>query len=67
MSTSPAEQPGSGIVTFTQQGDRALDRLAADLVDHCDGSIASNRSAIGRKLSASLYVGRMMSVFDMLV
>ena len=32
-----------------------------------DGSIASNRSAIGRKLSASLYVGRMMSVFDMLV
>ena len=41
MSTSPAEQPGSGIVTFTQEGERALDRLAADLVDHCDGSAAS--------------------------
>ena len=36
MSTSPAEQPGSGIVTFTQQGDRALDRLAADLVDRLE-------------------------------
>ena len=54
MSTSPAEQPGSGIVTFTQQGDRALDRLAADLVDHCDGSIASIADVLEQVLSADI-------------
>ncbi|MEI2714637.1 MAG: hypothetical protein V9G04_15410 [Nocardioides sp.] len=54
MSTSPAEQPGSGIVTFTQQGDRALDRLAADLVDHCDGSTASIADILERVLSADI-------------
>ena len=54
MSTSPAEQPGSGIVTFTQQGDRALDRLAADLVDPCDGSIASIADVLEQVLSADI-------------
>lgn len=56
MSTSPAEQPGSGsgIVTFTQQGDRALDRLAADLVDHCDGSTASITDILEHVLSADI-------------
>lgn len=54
MSTSPAEQPGPGIVTFTQQGDRALDRLAADLVDHCDGSTASIADILDRVLSADI-------------
>ena len=54
MSTSPAEQPGSGIVTFTQQGDRALDRLAADLVDHCDGSTASIADILEQVLSADI-------------
>jgi hypothetical protein len=54
MSTSPAGQPGSGIVTFTQQGDRALDRLAADLVDHCDGSTASIADILEHVLSADI-------------
>jgi hypothetical protein len=54
MSTSPAEQPGSGIVTFTQQGERALDRLAADLVDHCDGSTASIADILEQVLSADV-------------
>jgi hypothetical protein len=54
MSTSPAEQPGSGIVTFTQQGDRALDRLAADLVDYCDGSISSIADVLEQVLSADI-------------
>ncbi|ABL81797.1 MULTISPECIES: hypothetical protein [unclassified Nocardioides] len=54
MSTSPAEKPGSGIVTFTQQGDRALDRLASDLVDHCDGSAASIADILEQVLSADI-------------
>jgi hypothetical protein len=54
MSTSSAEQPGSGIVTFTQQGDQALDRLAADLVAHCDGSTASIADILQRVLSADI-------------
>lgn len=54
MSTSPAEQPGSGIVTFTQQGDQALDRLAADLVDQCDGSTASIADILEQVLSADI-------------
>ncbi|GAB6986636.1 hypothetical protein [Nocardioides pyridinolyticus] len=54
MSTSPAEQSGSGIVTFTQQGDRALDRLAADLVDHCDGSAASIADILEQVLLADI-------------
>ena len=41
MSTSPAERPDPGLVTFTARGNDALDRLAADLVDQCDGSTAS--------------------------
>ena len=54
MSTSSAEQPGSGIVTFTQQGDQALDRLAAALVAHCDGSTASIADILERVLSADI-------------
>jgi hypothetical protein len=54
MRTSPAEQPGSDIVTFTQQGDRALDRLAADLVDHCDGSAGSIADILEQVLSADI-------------
>ena len=54
MSTSSADQPGSGIVTFTQEGDRALDHLAADLVDHCDGSTASIADILEHVLSADI-------------
>lgn len=54
MSTSPAKQPGPGIVTFTQQGERALDRLAADLVDHCDGSTPSIADILEQVLSADI-------------
>ena len=54
MSTSPEKQPGPGIVTFTQQGNRVLDRLAADLVDHCDGSTASIAEILEQVLSADI-------------
>lgn len=54
MSTSPAEQPVPGLVTFTQQGDRALDRLAADLVDPCDGSPASIADILEQVLSTDI-------------
>ena len=54
MSTSPAEQPDPGLVTFTPQGDHALDRLAADLVDHCDGSTASIADVLEKVLSADI-------------
>jgi hypothetical protein len=54
MSTSPAEQQNSGIVTFTQQGDRAIDRLASELVDHCDGSTASVADILEQVMSADI-------------
>ncbi len=54
MSTSPAEQPTPGLVTFTQQGDRALDRLAADLAEQCDGSTASIADILDQVLSADI-------------
>ncbi len=54
MSTSPAEQQNSGIVTFTQQGDWAIDRLASELVDHCDGSTASVADILEQVLSADI-------------
>lgn len=54
MSTSPAEKPTPGVVTFTAQGDRALDRLAAGLVDACDGSPASIADVLERVLSADI-------------
>jgi hypothetical protein len=54
MSTSPAEQPAPGLVTFTAEGNHALDRLAADLVDQCDGSTASIADILDRVLSADI-------------
>lgn len=54
MGTSTAEQPGPGIVTFTAQGNYALDRLAADLVDQCDGSPASIADILGQVMSANI-------------
>lgn len=54
MSTSPAENPTPGVVTFTAQGNRALDRLAAGLVDDCDGSPASIADVLERVLSADI-------------
>lgn len=54
MSTSPAEKPAPGVVTFTAQGNRALDRLAAGLVDACDGSPASIADVLERVLSADI-------------
>ena len=54
MSTSPAEKPTPGVVTFTAQGNRALDRLAAGLVDACDGSPASIADVLERVLSADI-------------
>lgn len=38
MNTSPTENRVFGIVTFTERGDAALERLAEALVAGCDGS-----------------------------
>jgi hypothetical protein len=54
MSTSPAEDPVPGIVTFTDRGDAALDRLAAALVADCDGSTASIADILEQVLSADI-------------
>lgn len=54
MKTSPAEQQDPGIVTFTQQGDRAIDRLASELIDHCNGSTASVADILEQVLSADI-------------
>ena len=54
MSTSPAENPVPGVVTFTARGDVALDHLAAALVAECDGSPASIADILERVLEADI-------------
>lgn len=54
MSTSPADDRVADLVTFTAQGDRALDRLAAELVNQSDGSLASIANILDRVLSADI-------------
>lgn len=54
MSTSPAEQPAPGLVAFTAQGNRVLDRLAAELVDQFDGSAGSIAEILDHVLSANI-------------
>lgn len=54
MSTSPAEDPVSGVVTFTARGDAALDELAAALVAGCDGSPASVADILEQILQADI-------------
>ena len=38
MSTSPHQDPVSGVVAFTARGEAALDELAATMAAQCDGS-----------------------------
>ena len=54
MSTSSGDRERPGVVTFTAQGERALDRLAARMVDGCDGSPASIADILERVLSADV-------------
>ena len=54
MSTSPAEGPVPGIVTFTDRGNAALDQLAEALVADCDGSPASIADILEQVLSADI-------------
>lgn len=54
MSTYPAEKPVPGVVTFTAQGNRALDRLAANLVEECDGSPTRIADILEQVLSVDL-------------
>jgi hypothetical protein len=53
MSTYPPAKPIPGI-TFTPQGNRALDRMAAGLVGDCDGSPASIADILEQVLSADI-------------
>ncbi|KRF19257.1 hypothetical protein ASG90_20975 [Nocardioides sp. Soil797] len=54
MSTSPAENPVPGVVTFTARGNAALDQLAAALAADCDGSPTSIADILGRVLEADI-------------
>jgi hypothetical protein len=54
MSTSPAENPVPGVVTFTARGNAALDQLADALAAECDGSPTSIADLLGRVLEADI-------------
>src|SRR5690606_27261073 len=54
MSTSPAENPVPGVVTFTARGNAALDELADALAAECDGSPASIADLLERVLEADI-------------
>ena len=54
MSTSPAENPVPGVVTFTARGNAALDQLAEALVAGCDGSPTSIADILERVLEAEV-------------
>ena len=54
MSTSPAENPVPGVVTFTARGNAALDQLADALAAECDGSPASIADLLERVLEADV-------------
>ncbi len=58
MSTSPASDPtpdpGPGVVTFTAQGEQALDDLASRLAAECDGSTESITSLLEQVLTTDV-------------
>lgn len=54
MSTSQAENPVPGVVTFTARGDAALDRLTDALVAECDGSPGGIADILERVLDADV-------------
>ena len=54
MSTSPADNPVPGVITFTAQGNAALDQLAASLAAQCDGSPASIADVLQQVLEADI-------------
>lgn len=58
MSTSPASDPtpdpGPGVVTFTAEGERALDDLASRLVAECDGTTESITSILEQVLTTDV-------------
>ncbi|MCK5929172.1 MAG: hypothetical protein KAG80_13340 [Nocardioides sp.] len=54
MSTSPAENPVPGVVTFTARGNAALDQLAEALAADCDGSPTSIADILKRVLEADV-------------
>ncbi|MDP3893322.1 hypothetical protein [Nocardioides sp.] len=54
MSTSPAENPVPGVVTFTARGNAALDRLAEALTAECDGTPTSIADILERVLEADI-------------
>lgn len=54
MSTSPAENPGPGVLIFTACGNAALDHLAASLAAECDGSPTSIADLLAQVLEADI-------------
>lgn len=54
MSTSSAENPVHGVVTFTARGNAALDQLADALAAECDGSPTSIADLLERVLEADI-------------
>ena len=54
MSTSPAENPVPGVVTFTARNNAAHDKLADALVAECDGSPAGIADLLETVLKADI-------------
>jgi hypothetical protein len=54
MSTSPASEPVTGVISFTAQGEAALDGLAATIVARCDGTPESIAEVLDEVLGADI-------------
>jgi hypothetical protein len=54
MSTSPAENPVTGVVAFTARGEAALDELAAILTAQCDGTPEGIAELLNQVLDADI-------------
>ena len=54
MSTSPHEDPVSGVVAFTARGEAALDALAATMAAQCDGSPESIANVLQQVLEPDI-------------
>lgn len=52
--SDPTPDPGPGVVTFTAEGERALDDLASRLLDECDGNTESIASLFERVLTTDV-------------
>lgn len=50
----PTPNPGHSVVTFTAEGERAIDDLASRLADECDGTTESITSLLEQVLTTDI-------------